>query len=314
MDLVCGLPRARLACKARTGARYGPLPVWIDQIFLVFTQNLVFMLAARALLFASLTAAALDWLAKTLRLSPWFAVVTMLSPWIWLFARSLWDSTWCIPISALLLAAYARFLADSKPAALIAVVICCVTLPLVHLMGVAMVLPVFLHALLFRRAQFWAWRWRIGVALTLCLYLFWPYLFYSFTHIQPLVPPNGSALLGWLFPFLGGHFLTLGVAGTMPGGLAGLCPRISEIRGRICAMDFAWGGSRCLAWHGAGDTARLVDDPPAPIGKCHGPPLFHRRVRLDLPNSSGWIRARLFCAALLFGNMDRLFIFRLDRC
>jgi hypothetical protein len=199
------------------GARYGPLPVWIDQLFLAFTNNLILMLAARALLFASLTAAALDWLAKTLRLSPWFAVVTMLSPWIWLFSRSLWDSTWCIPISALLLAAYARFLAAPKPAALITAAICGLTLPFIHLMGIAMVLPILLHLLLFRRAQVWAWRWRIGVALSVCLYLFWPYLFYSFTHIQPAVPPNGSALLGWLFPLLGGHFLTLGVAGTMPG-------------------------------------------------------------------------------------------------
>ena len=199
------------------GARYGPLPVWIDQIFLAFTHNLVLMLAVRALLFASLTAAALDWLAKTLRLSRWFAVVTMLSPWIWLFGRSLWDSTWCIPISALLLAAYAGFLAAPKPAALIAVAICCVTLPLVHLMGVAMVLPVLLHLLFFHRAKVWAWRWRIGLTLSLFLYLFWPYLFYSFTHIQPSIPPNGSPLLGWLFPLFGGHFLTLGIAGTMPG-------------------------------------------------------------------------------------------------
>ena len=92
------------------GVRYGPLSIWIDQLFLVFTRNLVVMLAVRAMLLSSLTAAALIWLAKTLRLSPWFALVTMLSPWIWLFSRDLWDSTWCIPVSALLLAAYSRFL------------------------------------------------------------------------------------------------------------------------------------------------------------------------------------------------------------
>jgi hypothetical protein len=199
------------------GARYGPLPVWIDQVFLAFTHNLILILAIRAFLFTSFTAVTLNWLAKTLRLSPWFAVIALLSPWIWLFARSLWDNTWCIPISALLLAAYASFVADPKPAALITVAICCFILPLIHLTGVAMALPVLLSLVLFHRDKIWRWRWRIILVLSLCLYLFWPYFFYSFTHIRPGIPLNRSPLLGWFFPLLGGHFLTLGVAGTMPG-------------------------------------------------------------------------------------------------
>ncbi len=81
------------------GVRYGPLPIWLDQVFLAFTSNLILMVAFRAILFLSITAAALNSLAKTLRLPLWFAIITALSPWIWLYGRSLWDSTWCIPLS-----------------------------------------------------------------------------------------------------------------------------------------------------------------------------------------------------------------------
>jgi hypothetical protein len=90
-------------------------------------------------------------------------------------------------------------------------------LPLIHLMGIAMVLPVLLHLLLFHRSEIWAFRWRIALMMSMCVYLFWPYLFYSFSHIRPAIPSNRSALLGWLFPLLGGHFLTLGVGGVTPG-------------------------------------------------------------------------------------------------
>lgn len=199
------------------GERYGPLPVWIDQIFLVFTHNLVYMVAARAVLFASITAAGLAWLAKTLRLSPWFAVITMLSPWVWLYGRSLWDSTWCIPISALLVAAYAAFLGERKTFQLIIAAVCGFLLPLIHLMGLAMVAPVLFHFLVFHRDKIRAWGWQIALALGLCCYFFWPYFYYvCITHFQPSTLSSGSPLLGWIFPLFGGHFLTLGVAGRAP--------------------------------------------------------------------------------------------------
>jgi hypothetical protein len=198
------------------GERYGPAAVWLDQLFLVFTHNLIHMLAVRAVLCSALTAVALCWLAKTLRLSPWFAVITMLSPMIWLFSRQLWDNTLCIPLSALLLASYASFLAAAKPWTLISVIVCCFVLPTIHLMAIAMVLPVLLHLLLFHRDRIWAWRWKIGAALCFCLYLFWPYLYYSLENFHPAVPSENSPFRGWLFPLLGGHFLTLGVEGTMP--------------------------------------------------------------------------------------------------
>lgn len=199
------------------GVRYGPLPVWIDQILLAFTHNLVVILACRAVLFTSITALALYWLTRTLRLSAWFAVITMLSPWLWLFSRALWDSTWCIPISAVLVAAYAAFLDNPAAVPLCLTLLCCILLPLVHLTAVAMVLPVGLHLLAFHRRQLWRWKWSLGAIALLCIYAFWPYLGFFLTHTQADVPRDRSPWLGWLFPLLGGHYLTLGVAGTMPG-------------------------------------------------------------------------------------------------
>jgi len=231
------------------GERYGPLPIWIDQAFLGCTSNLILMVAVRAAIFSGLTALAVSGLAATLGLSQWFAVITMLSPWVWLFSRALWDSTWCIPVSAVLLATYARFLVNRKSWALIVAVICSILLPLIHLMGVAMVLPVLLHMVVFHRAQIWAWRWRVGAAVLFCGYLFWPYFFYFFNHVQPSVPARHSALWGWLFPLMGGHLLTLGVAGTMPGdGWQAFAPAILK----HLVQSFQWisRGALVVVWLG----------------------------------------------------------------
>src|SRR5579872_2799439 len=70
------------------GMRYGPPPVWLDQILLTFTHNLLVMVSLRAILFSSIIALALDSLAQTLGLKPWFAVVTLLSPFIYLYSRA----------------------------------------------------------------------------------------------------------------------------------------------------------------------------------------------------------------------------------
>ena len=146
------------------------------------------------------------------------------------------------------------------------------------------------------------------------LYIFWPYLYYSFTHIQPAIPPDQSNLLGWFFPLLGGHFLTLGVAGTMPGdGWQDHAPatlRFIVERAQWISRVAIGGG---MAGNGDGGTAGLVRDPPAQIGKRHRPPLFFAISRFGFakPFLTG-SEACLFRPTLLCGNVDRIHIFRLD--
>ena len=199
------------------GARYGPLPVWIDQILLVFTHNLEAITAIRAILFSTLTALALYWLSRTLGLNPWFATITMLAPWLWFYSRALWDSTWCIPISAGLFSAYAAFLHRPTATALGLTVICGILLPTVHLVGIALALPIAIHLLFFNRRTLWKWKWPIIAIVAACAFIFWPYLDFVFTQTHLTSFEDRSKLIGWLFPLLGGHYLTLGVAGTMIG-------------------------------------------------------------------------------------------------
>jgi hypothetical protein len=211
------------------GAVYGPLPIWIDQLFLVFTHNLVVMLACRAAVFTAVTALAVGWLARTLKLSPWFTVVTMLSPWLWIYSRSLWDSSFCIPISAMLLAAYADFLANRTASSLHIAVLCGVLLPFVHFMALAMVVPLAIHLAWLHRPSLRQWKWSLLAIPATCLILFWPYLYYLLTRIRPAHTPDPAAWLGWFYPLLGGHYLTLGVAGTMPGdGWQDFAPQILQ--------------------------------------------------------------------------------------
>ena len=178
-------------------AVYGPLPVWIDQIFLAFTHNVIVMVAFRSAVFTALTMLAVLWLARTLKLSPWFAVVTMLSPWLWLYSRSLWDSSLCIPISAMLLAAYADFLARPNATALRIAVLCGVLLLFIHFMALAVIAPLAFHIAWLHRASLRRWKWSLGAILALCLFLFWPYLYYLFEHVRSL-PPRGFSCLVWV--------------------------------------------------------------------------------------------------------------------
>lgn len=198
------------------GERYGPLPIWLDQVFLTFTRNLPTMVAWRALLFSSIIATALYCLARTLRLNQWYAVITMLSPWLWIYSRSLWDSTWCIPLSAGLFASYAEFLVNSRRWAFRLSIICVLLLSMVHLMSMAIILPVALHLVIFQPRYLWRWKWDATVILGIWIYLFRPYLIYSLTHFESTHLVGPSAWLGWLFPMLGGQFLTLGAAGMSP--------------------------------------------------------------------------------------------------
>ncbi len=94
-------------------------------------------------------------------------------------------------------------------------------------MSLAILAPVGFHLAWFHRRSLWRWKWSLGAILGACLILFWPYLFYLFTRIHRESPTDRSAWLGWLYPLLGGHFLTLGAAGTMPGvGWQEFAPKI----------------------------------------------------------------------------------------
>ena len=219
---ICGIRLPfTLAPSGLPGSRqvqYGPLPTWLDQLFLLFGNNLIAMLQWRTLIFASITAAAVYSLTQTLRLSPWYAVVTMLSPWLWLYARFLWDNTWCIPLSAGLLATYASFLQIQRRWTFQLTIVLILLLPMIHLIALPLVAAVALHLLFFRRQHLWRWKWHLAVILIIWACLFQPYLRLLFAQGHHAETAGLSDARGWLFAMLGGSFLTFGVplTGSVP--------------------------------------------------------------------------------------------------
>jgi hypothetical protein len=218
------------------GVRYGPLPIWIDQILLGVTHNLVWMSAIRGLVVNGITAAALYWLSKTLGVSPWLAVVTMLSPWLWFYSRQLWDNSLCIPASALMLAAYADHLRTRRNWPLILAVLCGIAMSLIHLMSLAIVVPVALHALI-RFRGVWKAKWSLALLFLLAGYISRPYWFFLFSHHHRDVPGGTSAWKGYFYPLLGAHHLSvMGLRNILGSRWALQFPRGV----RICLSAAAW--------------------------------------------------------------------------
>jgi hypothetical protein len=190
------------------GARYGPLPIWIDQLFLAFTHNLVVMMACRAAVCSAVTAIALLWLSRTLGLSPWLAVATMLSPWLWFYSRQLWDNSLCVPLSALFLAAYADFFAIRRRWSLQLCTLCAMCLLLTHFMSVALLVPVALHLSITRFRTLWWFKWGVAAIIVIVAGVSWPYWYFLVEHYHGKTPGGSSPWLGWFYPLLGAHHLT----------------------------------------------------------------------------------------------------------
>jgi hypothetical protein len=190
------------------GARYGPVPVWIYQLFLVFTHDLVVMVVMRVAIFSGITAFALDWLARTMRLSPWLPMVVMLSPWIWIYSRQLWDNSFNIPLSTLVLAAYADFIARKKAWSLRAAVLGACLMPLIHLMSVALLVPLAFHLFFYQFGSLRRYVWSLAAIVVATQGLAWPYWHLLFIKYQRTLPEGHSPWLGFLYPLLGAHHLT----------------------------------------------------------------------------------------------------------
>lgn len=190
------------------GAHYGPLAIWLDQILLAFTHNPIVMIAIRAAAFSAITAAALYWLAKTLRVTPWLAVAIMLCPWLWFFSRQLWDNSLCIPLSALLFAAYADFVSTHRSWSLRLAVLCAMLLLLLHLMSVPLIAAVALHLAVFEFRSLWRFKWSTVAIIATATAISWPYwsnLLYSY---HQNIPGGTSSWRGYFFPIFGAHHLT----------------------------------------------------------------------------------------------------------
>jgi hypothetical protein len=192
------------------GLPYGPFPIWFYQALLVFSHNPVAVVCMRSLIFETTTAAALLWLTRVMRLSPWYVPLSMLSPWLWLYSREIWDNTFCIPLSALAVAGYGDFIETRRRWPLALAASCLGAMTLIHLMSVAMIGGVALHAFLFQRNSLNRFRSTLAAVGIVWLALFGIY-FHAAIHVAaPVMTVAVSGSLSWWFPLLGGHHLAAG--------------------------------------------------------------------------------------------------------
>jgi hypothetical protein len=189
------------------GFTYGPLPTWVYQALVAITGDLVTLVWLHTLLMVVTTAGALWWLSRSLNLWAWFAPVPLLSPYVWFYARVLWDNPFLIPLGALAVAAYAAHLSSGSATGLRVVVAALLAMPLVHLMSLALVIPLGVHLLAYRWRALWAHRLSAAAIVSCYAVLAWPYWTYLSTARSPESPATWR-LDGWLFPLLGGRFLS----------------------------------------------------------------------------------------------------------
>jgi hypothetical protein len=162
------------------GVRNGPAAIWFYQLSLALTHDLGNVALAKIAIVTSLTCVALVLIARAgLPVVPGLGAFALLSPYLWLYARDLWDNSFAIPLSAMLLAAYIRFCRDERLRWLGVAALFGTLCFLTHFMTLPLVGAVGLH--------FAATRWRsvaesprfaaaVAGILVLCLVLALPYL------------------------------------------------------------------------------------------------------------------------------------------
>jgi hypothetical protein len=205
--------------KTPRGLYYGPVATWVYQILLTITYNPTLLASLHALLLAGVTALALFWLAATLRVSAWMPAIVMLSPWLWIYHRMLWDNNLCIPLSALALASYADFLAKGRAISLRLAVFCAALLPLIHLMSLALVVPLAAHLILFQFRSLFKYKFSLLAILAIPNALAWQYWQYLLVFYAPVTAENLSPWRGWIFPLFGAQDLSaFGLANILGAG------------------------------------------------------------------------------------------------
>ena len=224
------------------GFVYGPAPIWVYQVLVASSRDLVIVAALHILLMSAATAGALWWLSRSLRLWVWFAPIPLLSPYYWFYSRVLWDNPFLLPLGALAMAGYAAHLASGSPLGLRVALAAMLAIPLVHLMGVSLILPLALHMLVVRRRSVWQHRYSLAAIAGGALLLAWPYWRYL-AGPRPPAPGAEGVIDGWLFPLFGARLLSARGLDYFygPGPVAGELFRILGAATSI-AYALAWGG------------------------------------------------------------------------
>lgn len=191
------------------GARYGPVAVWLYQGMLLVTHDILAIVVLRALTFMVVLAVALSWLARSAGLPRSWVPVLLVSPYLWFYARHLWDNSFCIPFSALTFAAYASFLARPRRLTLTLAIFIATACVIIHLMSLALVLPLFVHLVATQRAYLWKTR-AVPLVPALVLVAVTGESWLALLEVSPTVARGVAHLDALWFATLGARFSTAG--------------------------------------------------------------------------------------------------------
>ena len=188
-----------------TGWVNGPAPIWFYQALLAITHRPIVLVVIHAAVMFGLTAWGVLWLAKLLRMHWLFAMVILASPHAWFYYRWLWDNSFCIPLSFLLLSAWLDWRRRGVRGSLWLAIGCGLVMPTIHPMSLPLSVAVAVDLLLHVK------QWKqhaIGAAVVVAAFVV---AFAKILHVWEYASlPVGRAmsLSGWLYPFLGARPLS----------------------------------------------------------------------------------------------------------
>jgi hypothetical protein len=188
-----------LAREGLTGsfkAFYGPIPTWFYQASLLITHNVSGLVVIHAICFYAATIGGLVWLARELQLRIGFIAAIAVSPVVYYYSRILWDNSFNVPLSILLIAAYARFVRAPSHAAAAGVAVLAVVSMSVHAMIAPLVAGIGIHALWRQRPALRRHWLPIVVSIVAVLGILTPYLMaqYAIVTGARTFPPQSEAL------------------------------------------------------------------------------------------------------------------------
>ncbi|MEQ1913096.1 MAG: hypothetical protein ABMA15_30055, partial [Vicinamibacterales bacterium] len=230
------------------GFAYGPFPTWVYQVLISVSHDLLVVASLHTMLIVSATAFSLWWLSRSLGLWVWFAPVPLLSPYFWFDARVLWDNPFLIPLGALSIAGYAAHLHSGSKAGLRVSLAAMAAVPLVHLSGLAFVVPLAAHMVVVRWRSLWTERASVTAIVTTGAIAAWPYWLYL-TRAEAPAAGTMAGLRGWAFPLLGGRVLSARELEYFfgPGPMQGSALQVAATLSWL-AYVLVWTGIAVSAW------------------------------------------------------------------
>src|SRR4051794_16903118 len=135
--------------------QYGPLPIQLNQLFLLISHDPRVLIFLRAAIVAALMAVSLLWLGRGLNLPIYFAPVILLAPSIWLWTRQPWAAFLVTPLSILSIAAYAWYLKTGCGWSLSITICAAFAMPLIHPQSIPLATVLLAHILIFQIKSLW---------------------------------------------------------------------------------------------------------------------------------------------------------------